>query len=99
MVCVARQTFSQCRKAAQMISAILDLESHSSNDSPRRCNLRSGCALFVRGHWIVFVQVKEVLASEHILWAFEVAIVVDLERWQICGFVATDPGAAVVVPT
>lgn len=38
-----------------------------------------------------FVQVKEVLASEHILWAFEVAIMVDLKRWQICGFVATEP--------
>jgi hypothetical protein len=36
-----------------MISSILDFESHSSNDSPRRCNLRSEFDLFVRGHWFV----------------------------------------------
>jgi hypothetical protein len=62
--------FSWCRKIAQMISSILDLESHSSNDSPRRCNLRSEFDLFVRGHWFVIRPDQGSVCIRAHPWAF-----------------------------
>jgi hypothetical protein len=40
-----------------------------------------------------------VFASEHILGAFEVAMVIDLKKMADLWLVATDPGAAILVPT